>query len=76
MSEMTADKCEVCGYWQRLGYTLNGVGAGSCKYRAPVVIQRDKPDGYGKDYETRWPETKSIDWCAKFWPESLVRKNT
>ena len=54
--------CAYCQWWQRL--TSSG-SHGSCRRRAPVVVDRFEQEP-ASDPRSVWPMTERADWCGEY----------
>ena len=71
METNNPETCQHCFYWKQWhAQPTVGITIGDCRKCAPS--NSTKPDG---KCQTRWPSTKTDDFCGKFKPRTPDQNN-
>jgi hypothetical protein len=57
--------CDGCRFWEQVDVRAE---VGMCRINPPVTLPIPAHNESEREWETRWPETLSVDWCGQFLP--------
>lgn len=65
--------CESCRWWvawrhQMPTHSGERILVGECRHRSPYVVIRPEPNDGGQRPVTKWPSTRSTDYCGSHAP--------